>query len=100
MANDSYQSDDLEFCAALLYLYGEESLLSLDATGFRAVVTLDVPSEDAKILREQFDNDELAISSLKAYVKVYFTLMNRVRVTRKSEFRQWNSPSWITGRGR
>jgi len=98
--NDSYQSDDLEFCAALLYLYGSESLLSIDATQFRAVVTVDIASEDAKIMREQFDNDELAISSLKAYVKVYFELTNRVRVTRKSEFRQWNSPSWIAGKGR
>jgi hypothetical protein len=94
-----YQSDDIEFSAAMLYLYGEEALLAIDTSSARAVLTLDVPSEDAKIYREQFDADELSISSLRAYCKVYSALMNRVRKTRTSLGQQWCSSGWIAGKG-
>ncbi len=97
--NDGYQSDDIEFCAALLYLYGEESLLTIDASQSRTVVTLDIPSEDAKILREQFDRDELSIL-LRSYCRVHSSLLSRVRRTRTALGQQWTSPTWQNGRGK
>jgi hypothetical protein len=91
--NDGYKSDDLEFCAALLYLYGEESLLSIDCTNTRAIVMLDVPSEDAKILREQFVRDELSIL-LKSYCRIFSSLVHQVRRTRTALGQRWDSPRW------
>ncbi|MGE5052936.1 MAG: hypothetical protein ACM3WP_02135 [Acidobacteriota bacterium] len=97
--NDGYKTDDLAFSAALAYLFGQESITQIDATQFHAVVTIDCPSEDAKLYRDQFDRHELAISSLKAYVKVLDDLRARCRRTRTSEFQVWQSPAWIAGRG-
>ena len=96
--NRTYQCDDLAFGAGLLYAYGKEALLAIDASDFRALVTVDIPEEEAKIMREQFDNDEMSISSLKAYTKIYDDLLNQVRRVRKSNFKQWQSPAWINGR--
>lgn len=62
----SYFTDDLGFAVALLIVYGEESLVSIemdDETG-KAVFSLAIPSVDTQQLRDGFDSaDGLAIAN-------------------------------------
>jgi hypothetical protein len=96
--NDGYKTDNLEFCSALLYLYGEDCLLSIDAANNRAEMTLDLPSEDCKLLRDEFDRDELTIQ-LRSYCRIFSALLHHVRRTRNALGQRWDSPRWIEGRG-
>jgi hypothetical protein len=107
MANDEYQTDDIFFAVALMFVYGEECLLkiSTDPTVNRerkrsSVYTLNLPSCDAAILFDDFKSGNLAISDLLSYIRTYSFITRLLRNMRYRNEEEWCSPSWIAGRGR
>jgi len=90
-----YVTDDLDFGCLLCYLYGFEVLHVIEHEGIRATLKLAVPSEDAKILHEEFITDQTTVV-LFPYVKVR-AKMNRALRDAKKAGGQWTSENWRNG---
>jgi hypothetical protein len=106
MSNSAFVTDDVYFAAALGYIFGLESLLTItfedderrrgmNKTYFK----FDAPDADCEIYLAEFRAGKLSITDLMAYVQQYTKLVNMLRNMRRSEQTEWASPSWIAGRG-
>src|SRR5580704_6013740 len=104
--NDGYQTTDIHFAAAMLYTFTEDALTKIEITPdkmgrFRnATFFLDIPSLDAAEYWTEFQSGELAISNLLSYVRTLTWLERKVREMKRDGETEWNSPSWIAGRGK
>jgi hypothetical protein len=105
--NDGYIADDLWFAAAMMYVFGEESLTKIEVAQpdefhhhCREVkLHLDIPSLDAGEYYEEFKAGALAISDLKSFVRTYTWITRILRDMRRKAESVWVSPAWIAGRG-
>ena len=104
MANDGYDTTDFFFAAVLLYLYTEDSLslIRFEDSVVRESVNFrfDIPSLDAEILRNDYDNGQLPLSDARAFAYAYNAITAKVKRLRKSGESSWASRAWITGRAR
>ena len=102
---DGFQTTDVFFVAAMLYVYTEDALLKVEVTPDRfgrdrnATYTLDIPSHEAQKYRAEFDRGELAITDLLSYVRTYTWLTRKLRAMRKNGETSYCGPAWIEGRG-
>jgi hypothetical protein len=108
MSVDGYQTDDIAFCAALLYVFTEDALTTIDLQNGKAMFSLAVASLDARIYREEFDRGELNILDLKSYMRTFSWLSKIIREMRRDGQIIWqrdNKPTpprpesfWINAR--
>jgi len=61
---------------------------------------LDIPSEDGKILREDYDKGVLAVSNIKHFEQMRNFVTATLRYMNKRGDPQWTSKGWQMGRGR
>ena len=107
MASDGYQvvGNEVGFVAAVMLVYGSESLTRIefedrgDPQHPTKVFHLDVPSEDAKILKEDYDSGRLAVSDVGLLFRIYGDVTKTLRNMSKWGNTVWTSNSWIKGRG-
>jgi len=88
---DGWQTTDIALCGALLYAFGEESLveIEIDDTG-RAIFHLAIPSLDAEETQREFDSVEgLAISNLKSYMRTFSWLSRLLRKMKRDGATCW-----------
>jgi hypothetical protein len=106
MSADGFQTTDIHFAAAMLYVFGEESLTKIEITpdgyGRNRDVTLhiDAPSLDCAEYFKEFQAGELALSDLKSYIRTYTWITRTLRDMKKNGTTSWESPSWVMGRGK
>jgi len=99
-----FETNDIWFAACLVFTYGKESLAKITDTEIsdsrRRLTTyaLAVPSEDVKILREEYDTDQLALSSAKSFVGAYNSIIHRQRKMRERDETAWCSQDWVLGK--
>jgi hypothetical protein len=97
-----FQTQSVWEAACLTYLYGIECLVEIvdEEIGNRrrlATYSLAVPSEDVKIVLEDYRADRLALSSAKAFVASYNEINSKQRTMRERCQSHWSSPAWIRG---
>jgi hypothetical protein len=98
--NQACTNDDLYFQALIVYTYGWSALLKVEITEGRANFTTDAPEEDVKLLLQEYNGGESAISSVKDYAVVIKRMLGLVRVTKQRGQTTWVSESWVNGRGK
>ena len=106
--NDGYIADDLWFGAAMMYLFGEESLTKIEVNQSEefhkhcreVLLHLDIPSLDAHEYHKEFKAGTLAVSDLKSYIRTYTWITRILRDMRRKTESVWVSPARIAGRGR
>ena len=94
---DGFNTRDVFFAAVLKYL--GYPLLRIEVLDQRTTEWgFDIASEDAAILREQYDSaDGLALSSAKSFVRAYLDLVRQQKEMRRNGQVSWSSPAWING---
>jgi hypothetical protein len=75
-----------------------ESLLIVDITS-RPEFQWDIPSMDAAILLEEWQQDKVTVYA-KAFSNAHSALTQKVRDVRQSGSKVYASPAWVAGRGR
>src|SRR5260370_35639044 len=102
MRSDGYQTSDLAFACALLYVFGEDSLLRIERDQVRGqTFFIDAPSFDCQSYFDEWTSSEgLAISNLKAYFRIYDFIVRRLKDLQRRGETGWCSESWVSGRGR
>src|ERR1039458_1550950 len=99
LARDGYVTDDLFFAVTLAYLYGFDSILKIDATiSSRILFTLDIESEDCKILAGDFERGDVSVQP-KVFCQIYSRVTKKLRDIQRMDDGIWTSPAWINGRG-
>ena len=105
MANDGFTTQDLAFCVAMMYTFGDESLLRIEPLGGvnnprrrGQSFVLDIPSLDAKTYHAEFTAGTFGISNLLAYIKTYNGVIQILKDMHRRGEVEWTSPSWIAGR--
>jgi hypothetical protein len=105
--NDGFSTVDIHFCAAMMYLFGDEALTKITAEEDvkqrgRTLKTfhLDIPSLDAFEYQKDFQEGRLAISDLKSYVRSHSWITHCMGIMNRKHESAWVSPAWIAGRGR
>jgi hypothetical protein len=90
---------DSAFVTVLAYLYGNDVVQAVTKIGGRTFnYGVAVPSEDLKILRSEYDNDQCPIASAKALILAYYHLLSLHKLARQNGG-QWDrsaehSPAW------
>ena len=103
MSADSYQTTDMFFAAARLYLFGRESLDKIYMDGSsRATFVLKVPSLDAAEYFNEFEPGQLAVSDLKSLCRQWGFLGNVIRKMKREDTVVWphEPKKWYSGRQR
>jgi|SRR5229473_4544219 len=104
MANDGFTTQDLAFCVAMMYTFGDEALTKIepaeDSNSRRRAqkFVLDIPSLDAAEYFKEFHAGTFGISNLLAYIKTYNNVIQILKEMHKRGETEWSSPSWIAGR--
>lgn len=90
-------TQDIMLCAAMLYVYGEECLRKIEMDERRrAGFTVGIPSFDFQgFEREYHSEDGLAISNLKAFVRIHGNLSRRLRDMNRIGEASWTA--WDCG---
>lgn len=83
------QTSDVFLAAVCTYLYLDDVLIAVDLTD-KAVLTLDIPEEDFKILESQFAKDELTLQA-KSFCKSYNALTRTLKSMRSRGDTRWDS---------
>lgn len=92
MSDPLFVTSDIWLASVAVYLYGWESLASIEDIGSEKRTTtysLSVPSEDAKILTDEYYADKLALSSAKAFVAAYHRIVGAQRAMRNHGETTW-----------
>jgi len=90
---DGFSTNSLPFSSVLAYLYGlDESLRKIDTRDRLIKFEWAIPSEDAKILINQFDLDELTVQA-RSFTKAYGQLTQLLRDIRHSGNPVWLAPA-------
>jgi hypothetical protein len=97
-----FETSDVWTCIVLVYLYGIDSLAKIEDQELpnrRRLTTysLAVPSEDAKIVQQEYESGQLALSDAKAFVAAYRQINSTQRHMREHGESQWVSERWIRG---
>ena len=94
---------EIFFAAALLYVFGEESLLKVEfvETGRRRETHfhIDCPSLDAEAYWADWKSQQFAVTSLSDYTGIYSRLVGVCKQMRSDGVDMYCSPSWVAGRG-
>ena len=98
--SDGYVCEDVFFAAALSYIFGDESLLTIEFVNKQKKFRFDIPSLDGEEYLREFKSGTLAISDLMSYSRTYNWLMKTLWQMNKNNDTTWNSASWIAGRGK
>jgi hypothetical protein len=72
-------------------LYGEASMLKIENDNRVTTFTFDIPEEDNRILRDQFDKDELILQA-KSFAKAYWAITAILKQMRHTGETEWNAP--------
>lgn len=97
MKLETVQNCDIWFVSSVLYVYGEEILTRIDNKQNQwnrdaPTFHLEVPDAgEIKVLQQDFQNGTLAISDLKAYVRIFTFLTRRLRDMRKRGETIWTA---------
>jgi hypothetical protein len=95
---DGYTTNDLVLGCALLYLYGENSLLRIERDPVRGqTLQIDCQSLDADEYFNEFKEGRLAISDLRTYMRIYDTLIRRLKDMQRRGDLSWCSEAWQRG---
>jgi hypothetical protein len=81
-------TSDIFFASVLHYLYGEASMLKIESEGRLSTFTFDIPEEDNRILREQFDADTLVLQA-KSFAKSYWAITAMLKQMRRNCETSW-----------
>lgn len=94
-----FKTQNIWIAAAICYLYGRESVVQIEDLDNRTTeYGLAAPSEDIKIVLEEYDEDRLALSSAKAFVSSFNHVIGRQKEMRRHGETHWTSPEWIAGK--
>ena len=96
--SDGYVCEDVLFAAALSYIFGDDSLLTIEFVNKQKKFRFDIPSLDGEEYLREFKSGTLAISDLMSYSRTYNLLMKTLWQMNKDNDTTWTSPSWIAGR--
>jgi len=102
VGRELFETSDVWTCSVLVYLYGIDSLAKIEdqeLTNRRRLTThsLAVPSEDAKIVQQEYGSGQLALSDAKAFVAAYLQINSTQRRMRERGESQWVSERWVRG---
>jgi hypothetical protein len=97
VAKDGFKTDGIGFSAVLAYLYSMDSLLRVDLER-GPIFHWDIPSEDAKILLDDWNSDTLTVQA-NSFLKAYSQITRLLRDLQRTGQTSWVSTSWINGRG-
>jgi hypothetical protein len=92
--NDGYSTKDIWEASCLAMYHPVSGINLLD--NYNAEWFFDCASEDAKILRDEYNNHQLSVDLL-AFVHSYNTLVQEQNRVRRSGLPGWRSPAWIRG---
>jgi hypothetical protein len=98
-----FETTDVWVASVFVYLYSWDCLGSIrdEETDNRRRVTtygLSVPSEDAKIVVEEYRTNRLALSSAKSFVEAFNCITGQQKKMRFRRETCWNSPRWVEGK--
>lgn len=102
MANDGFTTDDTNFAAALLYVFGQDALTRIEHYGYTGrKFFIDAPSLDCGETGylHDYQTGQFNISDLKEYNRIQNWLIQRLKSMQKQGHTEWSSPSWVAGRG-
>lgn len=96
MANDGFVCKNIWVTAALVYagyeVYRVEILSRTETEWY-----LDAPAEDAKLILNDYENNQLMLSDAKAYSIVFMQLSKQQRDLRRNGHLSWCSTAWQRG---
>jgi hypothetical protein len=103
MSEPLFETQDVWIAAAFVYLYTWDSLVSItdiELDNRKRVTTyaLAIPSEDAKIVLEEYQTNRLVLASAKDFVTSFNSITQRQRAMRLSGDLSWHSKRWIEGK--
>src|SRR5258708_27130531 len=92
MSADTFLTQQIVFCAAMLYVFGEEALSQIQLDDGKPTFSLTVPSLDAEEYFNEFRTGRLAISDLKSYSQIYANLTHGLKEMNRREELVWLAP--------
>jgi hypothetical protein len=95
--NGEFVTSDSAISTTLGYLYGADSLVKIALDGREIVRTFSVPTEDARIIVEDYERGELAIADLLAWFKEQSRQLGSVRAMQRRGETNWCSKFWVAG---
>jgi hypothetical protein len=98
-----FETQSVWEAAVLVYLYGSECLAIIrdEETESRKRVTtysIAVPSEDVKIVLEDYLDGRLVLSDAQSFVGAFNSITQRQNAMRRRGESQYCSPEWINGK--
>jgi hypothetical protein len=103
VGKELWQTQDVFLAACFIYLYGKEVLAQIkdiDISSSNRRLTsysLAVPSEDARILVEEYHGNRLALSSAKDFVAAFNSVTQQHKGMRQRGESSWCSEAWQRG---
>jgi hypothetical protein len=97
MSADGITTTDLAFCSALMYIFTEDALTTIDLQNGKAMFSLAVPSLDADEYRKEFDENRLSISDLKTFMRTFSWLTKKMRDMRRDNETVWTREEFTVG---
>jgi hypothetical protein len=101
MAADEFITQSIPIGATLAYTYGADSLLKLGLSpnGDRKQVTMTffVPSCDAEIIVQDYENHALQIADLKSWYSEHARITSLLKSIKHRGENTWCSSAWING---
>jgi hypothetical protein len=92
-----FRTENVWLAAALQYMgYGLCEFEILDPV--RTLWLFAVPSEDAKLIVEEYDAGKLILSDTKSFVAAFHTLAKKQKDLKRRGERHWSSPEYVAGR--
>jgi hypothetical protein len=95
--NSEFQTQDTAIACTLSYLYGDSSLVKIKIDESGVLYTFSCPSEDAKIIADDYENGQLSIADLLAWYKELGRIQGTTRAMRRRGESQWASRYWVQG---
>jgi|SRR6185312_14670951 len=96
MAIDGFKTADVWQASVLAYAGYEISGIDIINDRY-AEFTFAAPSEDAKILLDDYEAGNLVLSDAKAFVRAFNVLVTKKNDLKRRGETSWASTSWISG---